>query len=109
MMEDSRNKIYESIKGLTEALSQAGLYKEQEVSTEDEIKKLKFTLKVHSGIMISVFIVVVLAFVGFVFDALYFHITNNKYFENVNDCRQNIDKIDSEFQLLKIKHPEFFR
>lgn len=107
--DNSKNKIYENISGLTETLSQLGLYKEQKVSTEDEIKSLKSILKVHSGIMISVFILVVIAFMGFVIDAIYFHITNNKYFENANDCRQNTDKINTELQLLKAKHPEFFR
>jgi hypothetical protein len=109
MSEDPKSKIYESIKGLTEALGQAGLYKEEKVDTAEEISSLKSTVKVHSFILVSFFVVAIIAFIGFVIDALYFHVTNNRYFENVNDCRQNFDKINTDIQLLKAKHPEFFR
>lgn len=111
-MDNPENKIYKSVKGLTEALSQAGLYREEEVSTPDEIKHIKSTIKIHSWVIIGVFIVVFIAFIGFIFDALYFHINNSKYFDNVyelkNNQKEQIDQINKDLDFLKEKHPELF-
>ena len=96
------NKIYNSIKGLTEALGQAGLYKEEEVKTPDEIKGLKAKVTIHSWILIGVAIVVVVAFAGFVIDAIYFHITNNRYDDELYKIKVNTE-------ILKNNHPELFK
>lgn len=112
-MNNPKNQIYKSVKGLTEALSQAGLYREEEASTPDEIKSLKSTVKVHSWILIGAFIIIFIAFIGFIFDAIYFHINNSKYFENVyelkNYQKQEIDNVKNDVDILKNKHPEFFK
>ena len=111
--EAPKDKIYESIKGLTEALGQAGLYKEEVVVTPDEIKELKSTIKIHSFILVSFFVAAVLALVGFVIDAVYFHITNSRYFENVyelkNNQQQQIDDTDKQFSEFQKNHPELFK
>lgn len=97
---NSKNKIYESVKGLTEVLSEAGLYNEEEISTEGELKEIKATIKIHSWIIIGVFVVVAVAFLGFVFDAIYFHITNNEAYRSSNGQYGELQKSINEYTIL---------
>lgn len=98
---EPKAKVYKNIKGLTEALSQLGFFQEKETSTEEEVKELRSTVKVHSWLIIGVLIIVGIAFIAFIVDTLIFHINNNKYFENVYELRLDLER-------LKANHPEFF-
>ena len=109
---NSEKKINKYIHGLTKTLSEAGLYREEEVATKEDIEKIKSKVKIHSWIMVGVIVAMLVAFCGFVVDTIIFHIAYDKYFEDVyylrNNCQQRIDDMSLDLEKIKNNHPEVF-
>lgn len=111
----STDKIYKIVEEFTKSLADSGfsINPPEKIDPIKEIPGINKRLNLFNNVLIGIVAVLGVAFIGFVIDAVYFHITNNKYFENVyelnNNCRQNIDKVSTELQFLKDKHPELFK
>lgn len=122
------NDLYKIVHQFVKSLSDSGFPEEpEEVDPIKEIpeinKKLENQnkeLKKQKRILYIIITVLMITFASFLIDAIYFHITNNRYFENVYELKNNheeridnikkdLDRIGTGFDSFRFKHPEFFR
>lgn len=81
-MNKSDSTPYEILQEFYKTLSDAGYEKSEEIDPNKEIPKINRKLNFFNNVLIAVILVLGLAFLGFVVDAIYFHISNNNHYEN---------------------------
>jgi len=124
-----KDDLYKIFYGFYKSLSESGIFPEEHETVDPieeirkvtkEIPKINRKLENYNKVLIGVILVLGIAFLSFVIDAMYFHISNSKYFENVyelkneyqqriNDIESELSRIGTDFDKFKLDYPEFFR
>lgn len=102
MEKKQEEKIYKQFEGLAEALSEAGLYKEEAVGAPEEIKRIKFRISILSWTIVALVVVMAFAVIGLIVDTVVFHVENNKRSNDLYEVKRVTD-------VLQDKHPELFQ
>lgn len=112
---NNHEDLYKVVNEFQESLAKLGFPSKPEESIDPikEIPKINKRLERFNQILAGIIMVLGLAFLGFIIDAIYFHINNSKYFDNIYDLKNNqqqqIDNVKNDLNNLKEKHPELFK
>ncbi len=114
-------KLYKNIPA-PKSGSESGIFPKgtKRVAQEKKISEINERINFLNNVLIGIILILGIAFIGFVIDALYFHINNSRYFENVyelkngyeqriDDAESKLNKMGTDFDKFKLDYPEFFK
>lgn len=89
-------KILEYIQDTSKTSPSSDFYSEEEAATRKDLEKIESKVKIHSWIIVGSFVAILVAFCGFVFSTICFHINANEYFRDIYELDKSFNQFENQ-------------
>lgn len=100
------NDLYKIVDEFRRSSAESGFKEPEIVDPNIEIPKINKKLKFFNNVLIGIISILGIAFIGFIIDAIYFHVTNNEYSEKQVDINNSFNEIKNQNNSIELKIQE---